>query len=928
MIPHDPDSSVELKRHVEAIVANATLALFIMDEKQHCVFANRAAELMTGFSLAELRGRALHDVIHHTRPDGIPYPLEECPIDQAFPQNLREQGEEVFVHRDGHFYPVAFTASPFYENGRAVGTIIEVRDTTQEKRAAAEREHLNRELELGRVRLQQVFTHAPAYIAVTRGADHTLEMVNPAYRRMLTGRDVAGDQIPETLPGLAGQGLLELRDRVFSSGETVIQNETRILAGPDGEGTTEELFINAVVQPLRDGDGAIDGVMTFAIDVSDQVRSRQVVEEQATELEAQTEELQNQARRMEEVSARLEEANRELKARAEEAESAGRAAAAAAERLQVLADAGAVLGSSLDFTSTLQELSKLIVPRLADWCFVEMPAADGSIAPVAVAHSDPAMLELAWDVLRRYPVDPSAAVGTPEVIRTGEPAWIPEIPDELLRSAARDEEHYRLLKTAGFRSHVAVPLAIRDRVLGVLTLVMGDSGRSFTADDLPFVRELARRAALGVENSRLFDAERLAREAAERSEGRAGRLASLATALNEAVTQDDVAIACIDHGASALGADSGSLALYRPADNEFEVVHSSYEASVRERWRRFPFNPARPLSQAVSLGEPVLIESLADGESRFPEMRESFRESGTLAFVAIPISTAGRSLGALSFSFGQEQRFAAEDRTFFAALGQQAAQALERARLLEAERAARDEAESANRAKTEFLSAVSHELRTPLNAIAGYVDLLDLGIHGSLGEVQRRHLNRIKHAQAVLLGLINDILNFARIEAGRIEFREQAVDLQDLLVDLEGLLTPQIQAKQLTYHCDPCGEGVSVRGDAERIQQIMLNLVGNAAKFTEAGGTIQVGVAVHGASAYISVSDDGRGIPEDKLDSIFEPFLQLDRHGTHESQQGVGLGLAISRELARAMDGNLTAKSVVGQGSIFTLVLPLDQPEN
>ncbi|MBA2671166.1 MAG: PAS domain-containing protein, partial [Gemmatimonadetes bacterium] len=606
MIPFDPESSVDLKRHVETIFANATLALFIMDEKQHCVYINGAAELMTGFFFEELRGRTLHDVIHHTKPDGSPYPLEECPIDQAFPKNLREQGEEVFVHRDGHFYPVSFTASPFYEEGRAVGTIIEVRDTTEERRATAERERLIRELELGRVRLQQVFTHAPAFIAVTRGTDHTFEMVNPAYQRMLTDRELVGRKMREALPELEGQGLFEMRDRVYTDGETVIQNEARILADLDQDGTPEEIFVNSVTQPLRDVDGEIDGVMTFAIDVSDQVRSRQLVEEQATELEAQTAELQNQARRMEEVGERLEETNRELKVRAEEAEAAERAAAAAAERLQVLADAGAVLGSSLDFASTLQELSKLIVPRLADWCFVEMPAADGSIVPVAVFHSDPKMLEFAWDALRRYPVDPMASVGTPEVIRTGQPSWLPDMPDELLRSAAKDEEHYRLLKMAGFRSHISVPLAIRERVIGVLSLVMADSGRSFTAGELPFVQELARRAALGVENSRLFEAERLACEAAERSGRRAGRLASLATALNEAITEEDVAIACIDHGAAAMGADSGSLALFRAAENEFEIVRSSYQESARRRWQRFPLDAGGPLSLAVSLGEPVL----------------------------------------------------------------------------------------------------------------------------------------------------------------------------------------------------------------------------------------------------------------------------------------------------------------------------------
>ena len=125
------------RRQLETVTSNATLALFIMDEHQQCTYMNPAAEHLTGFTLAEVRGRALHDVIHHTHPDGRPYPLEECPIDRAFPENMREQGEEIFVHKDGHFYPVAFTASPIREQSRTVGTIIEVRDITEEKRTQA-----------------------------------------------------------------------------------------------------------------------------------------------------------------------------------------------------------------------------------------------------------------------------------------------------------------------------------------------------------------------------------------------------------------------------------------------------------------------------------------------------------------------------------------------------------------------------------------------------------------------------------------------------------------------------------------------------------------------------------------------------------------------------------------------------------------------
>lgn len=148
-LPQNSTSSQYYKRYLETVCDNATLALFVMDEFQHCVYMNPAAEQLTGFMLDEVQGRALHDIIHHTRPDGSPYPLCECPIDQAFPQNNQEQGEEVFVHRDGHFYPVAYTASPIREGGQPIGTVIEVRDITQEKLdAQARQDALNLERQL------------------------------------------------------------------------------------------------------------------------------------------------------------------------------------------------------------------------------------------------------------------------------------------------------------------------------------------------------------------------------------------------------------------------------------------------------------------------------------------------------------------------------------------------------------------------------------------------------------------------------------------------------------------------------------------------------------------------------------------------------------------------------------------------------------
>jgi len=232
----------------------------------------------------------------------------------------------------------------------------------------------------------------------------------------------------------------------------------------------------------------------------------------------------------------------------------------------------------------------------------------------------------------------------------------------------------------------------------------------------------------------------------------------------------------------------------------------------------------------------------------------------------------------------------------------------------------RNEADVANRTKTEFLAAMSHELRTPLNAIAGYVQLLMLGVRGTLTEEQTGDLARIQRSQQHLLSLINDILNFSRLEAGAVTYEIGSVPLGSVLEAATSMISLQAAAKQITLTLEPCPPTMRALADDSKLEQVLLNLLSNAVKFTQRGGHVSIRCEAADDHVLTRVQDDGPGIPADRLADIFEPFVQLDR-ALGNPREGVGLGLAISRDLARGMQGDLTVESIPGKGSTFTVSL-------
>jgi PAS domain S-box-containing protein len=241
---------------------------------------------------------------------------------------------------------------------------------------------------------------------------------------------------------------------------------------------------------------------------------------------------------------------------------------------------------------------------------------------------------------------------------------------------------------------------------------------------------------------------------------------------------------------------------------------------------------------------------------------------------------------------------------------------LERSLELERQRAI---AEEANHAKSAFLASMSHELRTPLNAIGGYVQLLEMGIHGPVTPEQTEALAKVARSQRHLLRLINEVLNLARIESGSVDYDIRRVLLSDIVDGVLPMVEPQLTARGLSFEADVPSE-LAVRADRDKAEQVLLNLLGNAVKFTEPGGRVRIETAAAGDRVQLHVVDTGIGIPLDKLQQVFEPFVQVST-GARRTE-GTGLGLAISRDLARGMGGELSATSVVGDGSRFILELP------
>jgi signal transduction histidine kinase len=444
-------------------------------------------------------------------------------------------------------------------------------------------------------------------------------------------------------------------------------------------------------------------------------------------------------------------------------------------------------------------------------------------------------------------------------------------------------------------------------------------------DALDLQRQVAEQMLLGALR------ERGLAEDAEAARRRAAFLAEAGRLLAESVDQSSTLIALTRLALPTLGSwcivdllgEGGvvqRLGIFHPDPEKQKLAHE-----LEARWAPEPDDPfgaAAMLRSTRTIAITNDIEAAIASTAHGAENLDILRQLGIGSLLTVPLEARGKLLGAITFiSTHRDRPYSTAEVQLAEDLADRGALALDNAQLYDNALVLQQSAETANRAKTAFLGAMSHELRTPLNAIGGYVELLDMGLRGPVTEEQHADLARVKINQQHLLVLITEILNYAHVGGGHASYNVTDFNANDTLVRAVDLLEPLILQRGLAYDLIACDHGIVARGDPEKVTQILVNLLSNAIKFTPAGGSISISCDATDDVVYLHISDTGIGIPADKFETIFEPFVQL-KEALADREGGVGLGLAISRDLGRAMNGELSVESTEGKGSRFTLSLP------
>ena len=588
------------------------------------------------------------------------------------------------------------------------------------------------------------------------------------------------------------------------------------------------------------------------------------------------------------------------------------------EYLPFLAAASDILGSSLDYETELERVARLTVPALADWCVVDLLGEDHCLHRLAIVHRDAAKAETAAELKRRYPIiAPEQPHTIWSVLPTGSPWFDADVNETRFVTQARDSEHLTLLRRLGFAAEMVLPLVARDRCLGVITLVLADDSRRYGPRDLVLAQELARRAALAIDNARLY-AE--AQAAAVSQRFLASASAVLASSLDYEETLSRVAHLAVPHSAGwctvYLRQQDGSISRLAMAHGDPD--HAEVAREVQERFTLDP-DAAEGVPQVMRTGQALLraeatASMLAADADRPDQQAAMLADLQIRSWMCVPLSARDRTFGAMSFVAAESgRRYGPNDLALAEDLARRAALAIDNARLYQ-------EAQDAIRARDQFLSIAAHELRNPVTVLKGAAELLNRAARkGSTQERRAWLVQQIAKAADRLVELTDDLLDVSRIQLGQLPFRPESLDINEFVRELVTRYREPLDDRHcLTVSIPPAARIVAA--DAARLEQVVVNLLDNAVKYSPEGGAIEVSVRCEDTGVGIQVRDEGIGLPPEATETIFEPFGRAANTG---GIPGMGLGLHICRGIVARHGGRIWAESAGdGCGTTVSLWLP------
>ncbi len=622
-------------------------------------------------------------------------------------------------------------------------------------------------------------------------------------------------------------------------------------------------------------------------------------------------------------------------------------AAVTRERLTFLAIASSLLSSTLDYETTLSQITGMLVPRLADICSVVLTADDGSVNQITIDGRDPHTTRLVRELQTYYSLRPGAHSAVRRVLDTGKTEFHQSLSEDYYLRTASGSQHLDLLRRVGMRSMVIVPLHGRGATIGALSVAYTSTDRRYAPEDVDFIEELAHRAALAVENARLFQEsqraleereeslrfreetlvlEREARARAEASQQREAFLSEasnvLSTSLDYAATLEDLASLVVSRVADwctiEVFDDSGASSLVAAAH-----AHPSGAAVLsRIREEYLPATiPELPPRHVLRYRKASLITTFPDDfwfdSASSPEHLLQLDELKTSALIIVPLFARNRTLGIMMLgrSNGSES-FDGDDVSMAVDLGYRVALAIDNSGLY-------TRAQKVVQQQEEFISTASHELKTPLTTVKGYLQLINRQLHREDFSPERivRFTQELDEQVRRLEDLVSDLLDVSRIQQGGLDLRLERFDLAQLASSVLSRFEHAPERRPNHELSITAPEPVEGTWDRGRIDQVLTNLISNALKYSPDGGQILVRVRRAGDSAELVVRDNGIGIGQDEKANLFQPFVR-GRNLRHKIS-GTGLGLYITQRIVQNHRGSIFVKSQPGHGTTFTVHLPL-----